>query len=36
MNSLKLGSRIIDDNSDPYIIAEIELKMSALFQKLKS
>lgn len=35
MNSLKLGSRIIDDNSDPYIIAEIGVNHECSLSKAK-
>ena len=35
MNSLRLGSRVIDDNSDPYIIAEIGVNHECSISKAK-
>ena len=35
MNSLKIGNRIIDDNSDPYIIAEIGVNHECSISKAK-
>ena len=36
MNRIKLGNRIIDENSNPYIIAEIGLTMNVQYQKAKN
>ena len=35
MNSLRLGNRVIDDNSDPYIIAEIGVNHECSISKAK-
>ena len=36
MNRIKLGNRVIDENSIPYIIAEIGVNHDAPYQKQKN